>query len=157
MRPLQQDTSLSAEVYFIADYKTNPRPYEGHYLHNQISLQTEKQTTRFLKGDYIIYLNQAANRYLVETLEPQGVDSFFNWGFFDAILQQKEHFSDYVFEDLAANLLQKDANLRRQYEQWTKQNPEQIKSAHAHLQFIYSHSAYYEKTHLRYPVVRLTD
>jgi len=157
MRPIQQDTSLTAEVYYIADYKTNPRPYEGHYLHNQVSLRPEKQTAHFLKGDYLIYLNQAANRYIVETLEPQGGDSFFSWGFFDAILQQKEYFSDYVFEDLAADLLKKDANLRQQYEEWKKQNPEQAKSAHAHLQFIYLHSPYYETTHLRYPVVRLTN
>jgi len=157
MRQLQQDTSIQAEVYYIADYKTSPRPYEGHYLHSQVSLRTEKQTTQILQGDYLIYLNQPANRYVVETLEPQGVDSFFSWGFFDAILQQKEHFSDYVFEDLAADLLKKDANLRQQYEQWKKQNPEQAKSARAHLSFIYTHSPHYENTYLRYPIVRLID
>ena len=50
----------------------------------------------------------AAARYLVETLEPQATDSFFAWGFFDSILQQKEHYSDYVFEDVAADFLTKN-------------------------------------------------
>ncbi len=31
-------------------------------------------------------MNQKANRYIVETLEPQGVDSYFGWNFFDGIL-----------------------------------------------------------------------
>jgi hypothetical protein len=37
----------------------------------------------------------------LETLEPEAVDSFFNWNFFDTMLQQKEGYSDYIFEDLA--------------------------------------------------------
>jgi len=133
MRQVTQDTSLAADVYFISNYKTYARPYEGHYLHHQVTVRTEKQTLKLMKGDYLVYLNQPANRYVIETLEPQGLDSYFSWGFFDAILQQKEYFSDYVFEDLAAALLKKDARLRQQYEEWKKQNPELTKDAQFHL------------------------
>jgi hypothetical protein len=155
LRRLTRDTLLKAEVYFISDYKTGTRPYEGHYLHYSVQVRPEVQPVLFLKGDYLIALNQPANRYLVETLEPQAVDSFFNWGFFDAILQQKEYFSDYVFEDVAAELLKKDANLRQQYETWKAKNSELAKSAQAHLDYIYYHSPYYETSHLRYPVARI--
>lgn len=155
MRQLPQDTIIQAEVYYITDYKTSQRPYEGHYLHSQVLLRPEIQALRFAKGDYIIYLNQPANRYLVETLEPQGADSFFNWGFFDEILQQKEYFSDYVFEEIAAKLLKENASLQQEYEQWKSQHPELTQSARAHLDFIYTHSPYYEKSHLRYPVARI--
>ena len=41
----------------------------------------------------------------METLEPTATDSFFNWNFFDGILQQKEGFSPYVFQDIATELL----------------------------------------------------
>jgi hypothetical protein len=155
MKPLLQDTILAAEIYYITDYKTGQRPYEGHYLHSSVALRREKQQVPFLKGDYLIYLNQPANRYLVETLEPQGIDSFFSWGFFDSILQQKEYFSDYVFENRAAALLQKDAGLRKQFEDWKKQNPEVAKTPAAQLDFIYRHSPHYEPSHLRYPVARI--
>ena len=157
MRQVTQDTSLAADVYFISDYKTYPRPYEGHYLHHQVTVRTEKQILKLMKGDYLVYLNQSANRYVIETLEPQALDSYFSWGFFDAILQQKEYFSDYVFEDLAAALLKKDAGLRQRYEEWKKQNPELTKNAQAHLNFIYLHSPHYEKTHLRYPIARIPE
>jgi hypothetical protein len=60
-----------------------------------------------LKGDYIIPTDQRAKRYIVETLEPQATDSYFNWNFFDGILNRKEGFSDYVFEDEAAELLKR--------------------------------------------------
>ena len=32
------------------------------------------------------------SRFIIETLEPALVDSYFNWGFFDGILQQKNGF-----------------------------------------------------------------
>jgi hypothetical protein len=138
----------------VEDYKTSPRPYEGHYLHSQVKLRSEQQPLAFRKGDYVAVLDQAAARYLVETLEPQATDSFFNWGFFDSILQQKEHFSDYVFEDLAAELLRRDPQLRQQLEARKKEDAAFAKNANAQLDFIYRRSPHYEKSYLRYPVAR---
>jgi hypothetical protein len=60
-------------------------------------VQKEKQKLQYFEGDYLIELNQPANRYIVETLEPHATDSYFNWGFFDAILQQKEWFLGLCF------------------------------------------------------------
>ncbi|MBC6990154.1 M14 family metallopeptidase [Hymenobacter sp. BT491] len=154
LQRLTRDIVLTAEVYYIDDYKTGARPYEGHYLHSQVKLRTEQQQLTFRKGDFVAWLNQPAARYLIETLEPQATDSFFVWGFFDSILQQKEYFSDYVFEDLAADLLRRDPQLRQQLEARRQADPAFAKSAQAQLDFVYRHSPYYEKSHLRYPVVR---
>jgi hypothetical protein len=133
MRRLKHDTTLSVQTYYIADYKTGTRPYEGHYLHSSVKLTTlDNNPIKFYEGDYVVYTNQSINRYIVETLEPQAVDSFFTWGFFDSMLSQKEHYSDYVFEDIAFAYLK----------------------THPELQ-IYKNSPFYEKTYLRYPVARL--
>ena len=64
----------------------------------------------FAKEDYVFSTEQKAVKYLLETLEPEAIDSFFNWNFFDTILQQKEGYSEYVFEDLAAELLKEKGN-----------------------------------------------
>ena len=32
---------------------------------------------------------QSGVKYILETLEPEALDSFFNWNFFDAMLGQK--------------------------------------------------------------------
>ncbi|WP_165963577.1 M14 family metallopeptidase [Hymenobacter radiodurans] len=154
LQQLRRDTTLTTEVYYVEDYKTSPRPYEGHYIHSQVKLRPEQQALAFRKGDYVAVVDQAAARYLVETLEPQATDSFFNWGFFDSILQQKEHFSDYVFEDLAAELLRRDPQLRQQLEARKKEDPAFAKSASAQLDFVYRRSPHYEKSYLRYPVAR---
>ena len=155
MSQLSADTILDVAMYYIADYKTSPRPYEGHYMHNNVKLTVVKQQVKYFAGDYVIYVNQPQNRYIVETLEPQGVDSFFAWNFFDSVLGQKEHFSAYVFEDEAASLLKNDPELRKEFEKAKTADPQMAKSAYASLEWIYKHSVYYEKTHLRYPVGRL--
>jgi hypothetical protein len=155
MKRLSTDTLMDVDMYYISDYKTSPRPYEGHYIHSEIKVKTLNQKVRFYEGDYLVYTNQPQNRYIVETLEPQGVDSFFAWNFFDSVLGQKEYFSAYVFEDEAAKLLANDPELKQRLEEAKTKNPELAKSASAQLNWVYKNSAYYEKTHLRYPVARL--
>jgi len=157
LQQLTADAKLDLEMYYIKDYKTTSSPYEGHYLHSAVTVKPVKQSVQFYKGDYLVYVNQPQNRYIVETLEPQATDSFFNWNFFDSILSQKEHFSAYVFEDTAAQLLKDNPELRNLLEQEKLKNPEMANSAAAQLQFVYKNSAYYEKTHLRYPVGRLME
>ncbi|CAN5876587.1 M14 family metallopeptidase [soil metagenome] len=154
---LAQDTTLTAEAYYIDDFKTVPSPYEGHYLHYGVQLRRQQQQLPFRAGDYVVYVDQPTNRYIVETLEPQAVDSFFNWGFFDSILQQKEYFSAYVFEDLAAELLRQDPALRAKLEDQKQQDQKFAQNPQAQLDFVYRNSPYYEPSHRRYPVVRLNE
>jgi hypothetical protein len=155
MQRLQQDTVIQVEQYYIEDYSTRERPYEGHYLHSNVKLRTVSREWAFQKGDVLIACDQAANRLLLETLEPDAPDSYFCWNFFDGILMQKEYFSPYVFEDLAAELLEQQPALREELEKKKQEDPEFAESAYAQLDFIYKRSPYYEPTYQLYPVARI--
>ncbi|WP_207435555.1 M14 family metallopeptidase [Sabulibacter ruber] len=156
LKRLSKDTVLTPETYYITDYKTGQRPYEGHYLHTDVQVRKTQQPIQYFAGDYVVYLNQVSNRFLVETLEPQAPDSYFAWNFFDSMLGQKEHFSAYVFEDLAAEYLKKDPKLKAALEEAKAKDPSLAKSAQAQLNFVYRNTPHYENTHLRYPVARWT-
>jgi hypothetical protein len=155
LKQLANDEKLNLDMYYIGDMKTGARPYEGHYQHSAVNLNVVKQTVQFYAGDYVVYVNQPSNRYIVETLEPQAIDSFFNWNFFDSILNQKEGYSSYVFEDTAADLLKKYPELYAKLETEKSKNPELAKSGKMQLDFVYKNSDYYEKTFMRYPIGRL--
>ncbi len=155
VQELKDNMSLAVDVYYISDYKTASRPYEGHYIHNNTELITKKQTLDFYKGDYLVYVNQPQNRYIMETLEPQATDSFFNWNFFDSILDQKEHYSAYVFEDTATGLLKDNPDLKAKLDQKKVSDSAFAQNPSAQLEFVYKNSNYYEKSHLRYPIARL--
>jgi hypothetical protein len=156
MQTLAADSAFVVESYRIKDFKTVKNPYEGHYLHNNTEVQTEKITIQMRAGDYIIPLNQASKRYLVEVLEPEAQDSFFNWNFFDSILQQKEGFSDYVFEEKAQRILANFTNEQQEaFFQLKEQDSTFAQSNYAQLDWIFKRSAHYEVAHMRYPVYRL--
>lgn len=155
MSELDSDTVLWVETYRIENYKTSSSPYEGHYPHRSVAVSTSMQSTSFNKGDFLISIDQENSRYIVEVLEPAATDSFFTWNFFDTILQQKEHFSPYVFEDVAWQLLQRNDSLKMEFEAKKKVNSEFANDWYSQLDFIYKHSDYYEKAHLAYPVYRI--
>ena len=152
---LSHDSMIEVNAYHIDDYKSYARPYEKHHKNYEVKVSSSKQKIKFLKGDYIIPMGQAFDRYIVEMLEPTGDDSFFAWNFFDAILQQKEGYSDYRWEDIAADVLQKDPGLKKRLEDRRAADTSFAHNSEAQLDFIYKNSPYYEPVHLRYPVYRL--
>ncbi len=157
MTRLEDSHVIEVETYHIVDYKTSSKPYEGHYLHHDVQLEKTKENITFRKGDYVVKVNQKLNRYIVETLEPQSVDSFFAWNFFDSILQQKEWFSDYVFEDQAEQMLGDNESLRTEFEAKKLIDEEFAASHWWQLYWLYQRSENYENTFNRYPVYRVDD
>ena len=149
---LSSDKIIAVDQYKIIDFKTGSNPYEGHYLHSNVSVEKSSMQVQYKKGDFLISTSQDAIQYIVHVLEPQSKDSFFAWNYFDSILQQKEHFSAYVFEDRAYELLQTDASLKKAFEDKKSTDVEFAKDSRAQLDFIYHHSPHYEKTHRVYPV-----
>ena len=152
---LKKDTIIEVESYKIADFKTTTSAYEGHYLHRNTTINSKIEKLAFAKGDYIIPTQQKGIKYLLETLEPEGIDSFFNWNFFDTMLQQKEGYSDYVFEDTATKILKDNPKIKAEFDLKKQNDSSFLKNPEAQLDWIYKHSVYYEKAHLQYPVYRI--
>jgi len=154
-RELTKDTVIAVESYHVADYKTAKNAYEGHYPHSESKITTTREKITFHKGDFIFPTQQNGIKYLLETLEPEAVDSYFNWNFFDTMLQQKEGYSDYVFEDLAAQLLRENPQLKADLEEKKQHDVKFAGDAQAQLDWIYRNSVYFEKAYLQYPVYRM--
>ncbi|NKI28065.1 hypothetical protein HCG49_15995 [Arenibacter sp. 6A1] len=152
---LKKDSSITVEAYKIKTYDTYSQPYEGHYPHYNTQVSSNLQKINFSAGDIIVPTNQKGVRYLLETLEPEATDSFFNWNFFDAILQQKEGFSPYVFEDIATALLQEDIHLKERFNTKKENDSLFANSWYSQLDWIYKQSPYYEQAHMQYPIYRI--
>lgn len=152
---IKNDSTISAEVYRIKNYETVKNAYEGHYLHYKTEVAKSTENVVLRKGDILVKTQQPGVRYLLETLEPSAPDSFFNWNFFDAILQQKEGFSPYVWEDMAEKFLADNPNIKRVFETKKTNEPDFAKNWYLQLDWIHKQSPYYEKSHLRYPIARV--
>jgi hypothetical protein len=153
MERVTADREQELACYHIGELVSRPHAYEGHMFHDEVQLERRCAKVLLRAGDYIVPLDQERARYAVEMLEPLGHDSFFRWGFFNSVLEKKEAYSDYVFEDEAEKLLREEPELATRFEDWKVANPHLLKDQYAVLDFIFANCARYrEPEWRRYPV-----
>ena len=124
-------------------------------MHYDTTVKKSIQEFQFRKGDLYIDTNQIGIRYLLETLEAEASDSFFNWNFFDTVLQQKEGYSSYVFEDIALNYIEKHPIIKKEFKEKLKTDTAFAKSPEKQLDYIYKKTDHYESAHLRLPIFKI--
>ncbi|MGM0478099.1 MAG: hypothetical protein ACQERC_02665 [Bacteroidota bacterium] len=155
MTSVDKDAILDVEVDYMKEWQTTSSPYEGHFLHYEIVKRTVRNKVAFKKGDVMIRVQPRNKRFLAHVLSPEYRDSYFAWNFFDSYLQQKEHFSPYVFEELAVEYLNQNDTLRERFEKKVANDEDFASNRRAQLQYIYENSPYHEREHLRIPVFRI--
>ena len=155
LQKINKDTTINVEAIYIQDFKTVSRPYEGHFLHYEIKTKALTLKINCFKGDYLVSARQKGVRYLTEVLEPKSNDGFFAWNFFDAVLQQKEWFSDYAFEEVAERILIADPGIKEKLELEKKKNSEMANNHWQQLNYIFQNSQYKEYSHCLYPIYKI--
>lgn len=148
---LKRDTTISVETYRIQQPIKNRNAYEGHYLHTNISAEKSVESIQFFAGDFLVKMGSPNDYFILSVLEPEAVDSYFAWNFFDEILMQKEYYSNYLILPQFAQKLKTDLDFKATYDA--------LKAAGLNgdelLYKLYQSSEAYEKTYLRYPVYRI--
>ncbi|MGV7210926.1 M14 family zinc carboxypeptidase [Oxalobacteraceae bacterium A2-2] len=156
MRRIEAAETVQARYYHIVSARPRPNAYEGHMYHDEVVLEERSASFTLQPGDWYIPLDQDQARYAVETLEPQAHDSYFRWGFFNSVLEKKEAYSDYVFEDLALEMLETEPELKARFEAWKAANPALLSSQEAVLDFIFTNGRRHaEPEWRRYPVLAI--
>jgi murein tripeptide amidase MpaA len=148
-RPFEVDV----ESYRFDEVKWAGNSFEGRVT---LSFKTVpvKETRKFPTGSIIIPLDQTAADVAIHLLEPNSPDSFMYWGFFNAIFEQKEYGESYVIEKLAQEMLAKDPELKKEFEEKLK-DENFAKNPRARLNFFYERSPYFDKNIGLYPVGRI--
>jgi hypothetical protein len=157
MLPLKTDTIIRVEQYHISDVETQNRQYNWHRYHYNFKIETITRHVQFFEGDYLIPMDQVVNKYVVEMLEPEAEDSFFRWNFFDPILESREYYSSYGFEENAMKYLDEHPEFKRQFQEAVKSDPELAKNHRAQLGYIYENTEWADNRVGRYPVARVTS
>jgi hypothetical protein len=93
--------SLTVEMTRFADVRMGAKPYEA----SDCDVRGFRFTARqyFPAGSIVVPTDQRAAHVAVHLLEPRSGDSFMAWGFFNAVLEQKEYAEDYVMESVGRN------------------------------------------------------
>jgi hypothetical protein len=152
MRRLKRDTAVRVELCWVRNYTVGPQPYEGHFLLRSLEVERDTAEVVLRAGDWWISSDQPARRYLAEALEPLAPDGLLVWGFFNSILQQKEGYSDYVFEDTAAEWLKANPSVRAALEAKRATDSAFAEDGGAQLRWVFEQSPFFETRYRRVPV-----
>jgi hypothetical protein len=149
---------VPAEGYRVERFEKRRLPFEGRHWHEVLEVRAEARVAEVAAGDWLLPLGGPHDRFVVEVMEPLGPDSFFRWAFFDSVLDKKEGFSDYVFEDEADRLLDAEPGLRDRFDAWKAAHPDKLGDPQAVLGFIFlAASRHVEPAWRLYPVLRLLE
>ncbi len=152
---LSKPLKIEVESYQFSEVKFAPASFENRVT---VSFKANpiKETREFPAGSLVISTAQETANVAIHLLEPMSPDSFVYWGFFNAIFEQKEYGEGYVLEKLAREMLAKDANLRKEFEEKLKDEVF-AKNPRARLTFFYERSPYFLNQRVNfYPVGRVT-
>ncbi len=150
---IEKPLTIEVESYRLTEPKFSTMSFEGH---NTVGYKTNPitETRTFPANSIIIPLDQTAADVIIHLLEPESQDSFMFWGFFSAIFEQKEYAESYILEKIVEEMLEKDANLKKEFEEKLK-DAEFAKNPRARLNFFYERSPYFDKKIGLYPVGRI--
>jgi murein tripeptide amidase MpaA len=156
LQRLAASETIEVESYRFSEVKLATTPFEGRVMPTFKTNPVRERRT-FPAGSVVVPLDQPGAHVAMYLLEPQSPDSFVAWGFFNAIFEQKEGGEDYVLEKLAREMLAKDENLRREFEERVATDPKFAASSRERLRFFYERSPYWDKQMNLYPVGRITS
>ena len=156
----------TGETYQCAGMTWQGTPFEGrHPTFNGEAMRDPgkfgscvlvRERMSFPAGSVVVRLNQRLSKVAVEWLEPAAPDSAMQWGFFDAIFEQKEYGEGYVLEELAREMMAKDPKLKAEFEKKVASDPAFAGNPYARLSFFYERSPWFAANRVGlYPVGRL--
>ena len=156
MRRLDKERTLVVNSYKFSTPQWRERPYEGrHRLSADYEIITEKRT--YPAGTVVVSMNQRNAKLIAYMLEPMANNSLFSWGFFDTVFEQKEYGESYVMEVLAREMLEKDPELRKEFEKKKAEDPNFTKRAWTMLNWFYSKTPYWDNRINKYPIGKVND
>lgn len=135
-----------------------PQPFEGRHPaswpdgEKTPACTPLRQKMSFPAGSVVVPMDQRAARIAMHWLEPLAPDSALQWGFFDAIFEQKEYGEAYVLERLARNLLAADAKLKAEFEQKVASDQKFAASPRERLNWFLERSPWWDQRIGLYPV-----
>jgi hypothetical protein len=148
---LSKDWTVPVHSYRLTEPRWRTTPYEGRFTVTYgIHEITEART--FPAGSAVVDMNQRSSRVAANILEPAGRDAYVQWGFFNAIFEQKEYIESYVIEEFARAMLEQDPQLKKDFEQKIASDPDFAGNPREIRNWFYRRTPYWDDRKGIYPV-----
>jgi hypothetical protein len=132
-----------------------PQPYEGRHRIRKTASVTVRRKLHLPAGSVLVPMDQPLAPVVAHLLEPRGNGSLLEWGFFDAIFEQKEYAESYVMEPLAQQMLDSIPGLAEAFTALKASDPTFAASSWAQLNWFYKQTPWWDSQYMIYPVLKL--
>ena len=150
---LEEPRTVEVEMLRLIEPQLEEHPYEGH-VRVSAKVKVERHTIEYPTGAVRVSTNQDLGTLAILLLEPESPDSFFQWGFFHEVLQRTEYVDAYVMEPMAERMLKESPQLKQEFEQKLKDDPEFAADPKARLMWFYRRTPFFDQRWNLYPVAR---
>lgn len=154
---LKEETTMPVMRYRFKNPSWQQMPYEGRHRITRLELEEFNETYSFPSGSVIVPIAQPAARIIAHLLEPKGNGSLVQWGFFDAVFEQKEYGESYVVERMARLMIRDDPALLNEFEEKKRTDSLFAKNHWEMINWFYRKSKFADNRHMVYPVGRIVD
>ena len=151
---INKPTKFTVQGYRFKNTHFRSTSYEGRFS-AEFNLDTLTMTREYQSGSVVVPMNQPLARLAAYLLEPSADGSLASWGFFNSVMEQKEYTESYVMERMAREMLAKDPNLQKEFDQKKASDPVFAANPEAILNWFYSKSPWWDSQLNLYPVGRL--
>ncbi len=151
---LEEPKDIKLEYSKLTEFTMNSSPYEGRMRVQSFEQEKEYRTPTLPAGSIRIPTSQDLGELVVILMEPESVDSFFQWGYFNSILTQTEYIEAYVMEPMIADMLEKDGELKAEFEEKMASDEQFANSPRAIYRWFYAKTPYFDENWKVVPVGR---
>ena len=149
----QAHPTFDAQTFRVTKMEFGQQSVEGHQrLTVDGAWSNERRDLG--AGALFVPITQPKARLVMALLEPQAPDSLLGWGEFNNHFEQKEYMEAYVAEEVAREMLAKDAALAAEFQRRLKDEPEFAKNPQVRLEFFARRHSSWDASYGLYPVLR---
>jgi hypothetical protein len=150
---INEAREVKVAMYRLEEAKFEAEPFEGH-MQLKAKPIAEQRTEGYAPGSVRVPTDQSLGDLAAILLEPGSPDSFFQWGFFDQVLQQTEYIEPYIIDPMAERMLAADPKLAEEFREKLAHDEAFRGSTKARLQWFYSKTPFADERWKLYPVGR---
>jgi len=155
-KPLEQEF----ETYRFANIKFAANSNEGHVAVS-FDARPVKEKMQIPAGSYWVPLKQRRGRLALAMLEPQAPDSLARWGLMNSVFETGfgggGAVGEYLSEPIARRMMADNPEMRRQFEEILKADPQFAADSRARLQCWFKQAKYETGDTGRYPIARVWE
>jgi hypothetical protein len=145
--------TLDADVFRSQDFQFAKQSYEGHQSLT-VKGKWAKERRELPAGSLFVPIAQPRARLVMQIFEPESMESFLWWGFFNTAFEKKEYLERYVGEQVIRQMLADNPGLEAEFQAMLREHPEVAQSPEKKLEFFYRQHPTWDERYGLYPVLR---